>query len=58
MDNETYEEVAEIVEAGLKSETSMQTIRECIGQVTLRKWLLQLGEKYQRKKHLRPLKRK
>jgi hypothetical protein len=58
MDSETYEDVAELVEAGLKSGTSMQTIKECIGQVTLRKWLLAVGEKYQRKEHLRPLKRK
>ncbi|MEO9306774.1 MAG: hypothetical protein ABI342_00500 [Nitrososphaera sp.] len=58
MDNETYEDVAELVEAGLKSGTSMQTIKECIGQVTLRKWLLELPKRTQRKQHLKPLRRK
>ncbi len=58
MDNQIYEEVSEIVEAGLKSGTPMQVIKECVGQVTLRKWLLELPERTQRKQHLRPLKRK
>lgn len=58
MENELYEEIAELVEVGLKSGTSMQTLRECVGQVTLRRWLLELPKRTQRKQHLKPLRRK
>ncbi|HVB66162.1 MAG TPA: hypothetical protein VND01_00535 [Candidatus Acidoferrales bacterium] len=58
MDNEEYEEIAEIVKAGLESGTSMQIIKECIGQVTLRRWVLELPKRTQRKQNLIPLRRK
>lgn len=58
MDNETYEEITELVEASLKSGTPMQTLKECVGQITLRRWLLELPKRTQRKQHLSPLKRK
>ncbi len=58
MDNETKDEIAEIVSAGLSSGTSMQTIKESVGQVTLKRWLLELGETYECKRQLRQTKRK
>jgi len=56
MDNETKDEIAEIVQAGLSSGTSMQTIVNCIGQLQLKKWVLYLGDQYEG--HLKQAKRK